>query len=369
MPGRVRVLHVIQNLNYGGMERLFADIVRLLDPARFESHILIIDYLGRFGEELERYAGIHYAGPQPRWSLLWPRHLSRTIRGIAPDVVHSHGGVWYKVSLAAWMAGVPRVIHTEHGRQWPDPWFARMVGRLASRRTDVTVVVSEPLLDHMARRVVADPGRLRLVPNGVDTDLYRPMPDDGSVRRELNIPAGAAIVGSVGRLEAIKGYDVMVEAFGMLRDQLGGAVMPFLVVGGQGTERSRLEARIADLGLAPWVRFPGWRDDIHALHASFTLFTMSSRSEGTSVSLLEAMSAGLPPVVTDVGGNRVVLGDGLSQNLVANERPDLLAQAWLDLLGDAARRQTEATEARRRVITSYSLKQMVRGYEEIYSGG
>lgn len=368
MTRRLRVLHVIQNLNYGGMERLFSDIVRLLDQARFESHVLIMHYLGRFGEGLEKHATIHFAGQQPRWSLLWPGGLIRQIRRIAPDVVHSHGGVWYKISLAARRAGVPRVIHTEHGRQVPDPPIDRLVGWLASRRTDVTVAVSEALQGYLARKVVADPSRLRLILNGVDTRLYHPGPDDGELRRSLEVPPGAPVIGSIGRLERIKGYDIMIEAFALLRQEIGSGEMPFLVVGGEGSERPALEARVRELGLASWVRLPGWRDDIHSLHASFTIFTMSSRSEGTSVSLLEAMSAGLPPVVTDVGGNRLVLGERLAGNLVATQRPDLLARSWLELLAAPERREADAAEARRRVIEVYSLEQMVQSYERLYAG-
>ena len=113
MSRRLRVLHVIQNLNYGGMERLFADIVRLLDPERFESHVMYVNYLGRFGEGLERYATIHQAMPLPRWSMVHPGPLIRQIGAIKPDVMHTHSGVWYKFSLAARQAGVPRLVHTE----------------------------------------------------------------------------------------------------------------------------------------------------------------------------------------------------------------------------------------------------------------
>src|SRR5690606_30997505 len=138
MKRPLRVLHVIQNLNYGGMERLLADIVHQVDRDRFESHILVLQYLGRFAEGLEEVATLHVAEPMTKFSMLRPARLIQQIRKIAPDVVHSHSGVWFKASSAARSAGVPLVIHTEHGRQLPHPWRSRPFGGIASLRTDFT---------------------------------------------------------------------------------------------------------------------------------------------------------------------------------------------------------------------------------------
>lgn len=369
MTRRIRVLHVIQNLNYGGMERLLADMVRRTDRQRFENHVLALQYLGRFAEGLDQYATLHVAEPGSRWSMLWPGALIRQIRRIAPDVVHMHSGVWYKASLAARRAGVPRIIHTEHGRRAPDPLEARLIDGLASRRTDIVVAVSEPVARQLAASVVADPRRIRTVVNGVDTDLYQPRADTGVLRRELGVAADVPIIGSIGRLEQIKGYDVMVDAFALLRATMSNATgtpPPILVLGGEGTQRPALEQMVQAHGLTAHVRFLGWRDDIHDLHSAFTLFTMSSRSEGTSVSLLEAISAGLCPVVTDVGGNAAVLGPALAHRLVPSENPQALAEAWRVALQDRSARERDEVLARARVREAFSLQAMVQAYEGLY---
>jgi glycosyltransferase involved in cell wall biosynthesis len=363
---RTRVLHVIQNLNYGGMERLLADIVRQVDPERFESHILVFQYLGRFSEGLEGIATLHQAPPMSRWSMVRPSAIARLMRSIAPDVVHSHSGVWYKASLAARMAGVARVIHTEHGRKHPDPWLARLIDGMASSRTDIVVAVSDAVGEQLRRGVVRGRCRVQVILNGVDTSLHRPMPDDGRVRSELGIEAAAPIIGSIGRLEPIKGYDIMVEGFARLLRDWRGPDAPVLVIAGDGSERDRLVAASHGAGIASQVRLLGWRDDVHALLAAFDLFTMSSRSEGTSVSLLEAMSSGLCPVVTDVGGNAAVLGPALRGRLVRPLDPDALARAWDDALRSPSRRAADAHAARSRVIDHYSLQHMVESYEAAY---
>lgn len=366
MMPRVRVLHVIQNLNYGGMERLLADIVQRLDRDRFESHVMALQYLGRFAEGLDRYAELHVAERMPRYSMLWPGPLIRQIRRIGPQVVHTHSGVWHKATLAARRAGVPLLIHTEHGRRRPDPWLDRLIDGMAARRTDVVVAVSDALARQLAATVVRDAGRIRVILNGVDTGRFRPRADSGVLRRDLDILPGAPIVGSIGRLEPIKGYDVMIAAFARLVADWSGNARPVLVVAGEGSGRADLMRRVESYGLGDLVRLPGWRDDVHDLHSAFAVFTLSSRSEGTSVSLLEAMSAGLCPVVTDVGGNRAVLGEALSHRLVASENPEALATAWRAALSDVERRRGDAVAARQRVEQAFGLPAMVRAYERLY---
>jgi glycosyltransferase involved in cell wall biosynthesis len=351
------------------MERLLADIVTRTTAAGFENHILVLQYLGRFAEGLAGHATLHTSGRLPRWTMFWPAPLARQIRAIAPDVVHLHSGVWYKASLAARMARVPRVLHTEHGRRAPDPWVFRLVDGAASRRTDVVVAVSERLAAQLETTVVKGRAAIVVVPNGVDTTAFSPRGDAGKVRVELGIPDGAMVVGSIGRLEPIKGYDIMVEAFGRVLGRWPDATpAPHLIVAGDGSERARLDEMIAARGLAGRAHLLGWRDDVHELLSTFSLFTMSSRSEGTSVSLLEAMSSGLCPVVTQVGGNEAVLGPNLARHLVPAESPEALAAAWGTLLADPIMLKECGVMARARVQEAFGVDRMVRDYEALYRG-
>jgi glycosyltransferase involved in cell wall biosynthesis len=365
----IRVLHVIQNLNYGGMERLLADLVLRIDPRRFASHVLVFQYLGRFAEGLESHATLRKSEPLGRASMLWPSRLARQIREIGPDVVHSHSGVWYKAARAARMAGVARIIHTEHGRKSPDPWVERLVDGIGARYTDVVAAVSEPLSAQLAATVVKGRCQISVVPNGVDTDRFQPRPDSGTIRRELSIGNETPVIGSIGRLEHIKGYDIMVEAFAkLLASWPAEMTPPVLVLAGDGSQRAALEERVHTLGVADCVHFLGWRDDVLELLSTFTIFTMSSRSEGTSVSLLESMSSGLCPVITRVGGNSAVLGEALEHRLVTPLDPAALAQGWRAALLDQAMREADASVARERVVSSWGLDAMVRRYEELYLG-
>jgi glycosyltransferase involved in cell wall biosynthesis len=365
MPRPTRVLHVIQSLNYGGMERVLSDIALCCDRERFETHVLCLQYLGRYATGLESAATLHVATPMSRGSMLWPRTLARQIRSIAPDVVHSHSGVWYKATFAARLAGVSRTVHTEHGRPKPDALRNRVLDGIAARRSDTVVAVSASLAASLMRDLRVPKRKLLVIRNGVDTETYKPRPDTRRLRSELGIGLETPIIGSIGRLEPIKGYDLMIDAFARLHatgvDR--GAV---LVIAGEGSARPALEKIVRGYGLERSVFLLGWRDDVLDLHSAFSVFTMSSRSEGTSVSLLEAMSAGLVPVVTDVGGNAAVLGDGLRHRLVPSEQPVSLAAAWAEIFSDAKRFAQDRIIARQRVIDAFDLERMVRAYERVY---
>lgn len=366
VASRLRVLHIVQNLNYGGMERLLFEMLRRSDRDRFENHVLNLQYVGRFGNGLTEYATVSVAPPMSRFSLLRPSSLASKIRELQPDVVHSHSGVWYKATLAAKIARVPWLVHTEHGRAQPDPWLARTVDGVASRRTNTVVAVSEAVAQHLRKHVSKRPDRVFVVPNGVDVDVFRPKSDDGVLRAELGVTSTTPIIGSVGRLEPIKGYEVMIDAFAALRRRWTDGEAPVLVIAGDGSERTSLMAQATKTGVANGVRWLGWRDDIHSLHAAFTLFTMSSHSEGTSISLLEAMSAGLCPVITDVGGNAAVLGESLRHRLVPPRDPEALAMAWHDALCVHRGRESDSDASRARIASAFTLDTMVRAYERHY---
>lgn len=368
---RLRVLQVVLDLESGGLERMVASLMLALPPTRFESHLLALNFLGRHAKGLEAVAPLHVVRSWPGVSLLWPRVLTRAIREIAPDVVHTHSGVWYKASLAARRAGVHRLVHTDHGRITPDPLSHRLADRLASRRTDVVVAVSESLRTRMHDTVVGAGWPITVIPNGIDTSAFSPRPASGWKARH-GVDRERPLLATVGRLDPVKCYDVMLRAF---RDLLAAPVAggssappPVLAIAGDGPDEARLKGIARELALGDAVRWLGWSDDVRDLLAEAAVFTLSSRSEGTSMSLLEAMSCGVCPVVTDVGGNAAVLGAALKHRLVPSGDAASLAAGYRRAIENAEERRRDAQEARRRVEEAYSLEAMVRAYGAIYEG-
>jgi glycosyltransferase involved in cell wall biosynthesis len=139
-----------------------------------------------------------------------------------------------------------------------------------------------------------------------------------------------------------------------------------LVVTGDGSERPALEALARSLGVDRQVRLLGWHDRPSELLETSSVFSLSSRSEGTSISLLEAMSSGVCPVVTRVGGNEAVLGPGLAHRLVPPEDPIALAAGLRDALTEAAARTRDAAAGRTRVVENYGIGTVVRRHVDLY---
>lgn len=361
----IRVAHVIQNLNFGGMERVLHNLARTLPGRGVEIHVVVLQYHGQFAEGLEQHATLHQVSPMGRLSMLWPTQLVTTLRGIAPDVVHSHSGVWLKAARAARQAGVPALVHTEHGRPDTIAFADRWLDRRAAGITNVIIAVSDALASTLRRQTSRCDSQVRVIINGVDVEQVRPAEDLATQRAALGLPVEATLIGSIGRLEPVKNYGLALRALAALR-RMGSGAHPWLILAGDGTERASLEQQARDLGVSDRVQFLGWRTDAEQLYRAFDLFTLPSRSEGTSISLLEAMSSGVCPVVTDVGGNRAVLGSGLAQLLVPDDDAMAMASMWQRMLDAPAARANAGRQARQRVIESFSLERMVAMHESLY---
>lgn len=364
----LRIVQVIHGLAVGGMERLLVDLVSRADPRQFEMHVLALHFAGELAADLPPHVKLHVAPPLSRWTMLWPRALTAQLRRLSPDIVHTHGRVWYKAALAARLAGVKRIIHTDHGRQFPDPWRQRLVDRLAARFTGDVVAVSEGLARQLSAHRIRGKRPTRVITNGIDTRLYRPRADDGAIHRELGITPGTPVIGTIGRFNPIKGHRIMIEALAHLRREWAGELPPVLVIVGDGSpeERLGLERQIAELDLRGGVYLPGLRSDVHAFHSAFTIFTLASYSEGTSISLLEAMSAGLCPVVTAVGGNPAVLGPTLAHRLVPAGSASALAAAWRRALTRRDETAADGVTGRQRVRDAFALDALVAAYAQLY---
>lgn len=361
----IRLVYIIQNLNYGGMERVLHGLASQLPSRGFDVHVVALEYLGRFAHGLPSATTLHNPPPMGRLSLLHPGALAGLLRSLAPDIVHSHTGVWLKAARAARLARVPVVLHTEHGRPAPIPLADRLIDHLASRSTDLVVAVSDALAALLRAQVLSSRTPIRTIHNGVDIVHFGPLPPGRSLRAALRIPEDAWVVGSIGRLEPVKNYSLALRAFARLAQRTSDRPAFFLLAG-DGSERPGLERLAGELGVSDRVRFLGWQDDAAAVYGALDLFTLTSDSEGTSVSLLEAMSMGICPVVTDVGGNRTVLGPELATHLVPPGLPEPLSELWHRLLRDRAVRERAAGTARARVARSFSLTSMVEEHVRLY---
>jgi glycosyltransferase involved in cell wall biosynthesis len=238
------------------------------------------------------------------------------------------------------------------------------VNPVLSRFDGAIVAVSEELRRYMleARFPAA---RVAVIRNGIEAGP-RPSPADRhAARRALGIAAETFVAVSVARLDPVKDFGTLLDAFATVRRRAAGAR---LLIVGDGPERAAIAARAAQPDLDGAVHLIGFRSDVRALIAAADVYVNSSISEGISITILEAMAAGLPVVATAVGGTPEVLANGAGGLLVPSRDAERLASAILALAADPQRRAVLGAAGRRRLETSFTIDRMVDEYVATYRG-
>lgn len=350
------------------METLVAAMARRCAGTAVELSVITLSGReGRVGTGVRALVDqFHVVPPASPVSMLLPLRLAHRIRQTRADLVHLHSGAWFKGAYAARLAGVRGVVYTEHGREHHDPTMQRWLDRTASRWTDVVVAVSGRLAAYLERRVGVAPRRIVVVENGVDTAGFAPGPAPASLRGCLGIPPEAAVIGSVGRLERVKRYDHLIEIVARLAHSgtLGRPV--HLVLAGEGADRPVLERLAAQRGVADRVHLCGWSNAPADIYRLLDVFVLPSDSEGASVSLMEAMACGTPPVVTDVGASAQLVGPELAAHVVPAGDVSGLQAAITRALTTADARAAVGRVVRQRALARYGLDRLIAEYITIY---
>ncbi len=309
---------------------------------------------------------------RPLTDLSHAAHLGRLMAGRDLDVVHTHSSKAGALGrVAALMRSGAARIHTPHtfafafeggvgqGGEAAGPrGLILSTERLLGRFTQRMLHVSEGEREDGQQLGIIARGRTRVVPNGIDpTEFARPT-GGPALRAELGIPDGAPVVGSVGLLNDAKGYDVLLDALALMDRDVHAVVL------GHGEREQALTERAHRLGLAERWHLAGWRDEVHSAHDAFDVFVLSSRWEGMSYALMEAMAAGLPCVSTAVNGSDTLLGgeDGRDPPcgaLVPREDPAALAAALTGLLADRARAAEWGSRSAARIAQRFTLEHML----------
>jgi glycosyltransferase involved in cell wall biosynthesis len=368
--GPVRVTHVVFDLNGGGLESLIAAMARRFAGSEIRLSVITLSgRAGRLGEAVRPLLdALQVHRPIRGLSLIAPLGLVKRLRAMRPHVVHLHSGAWLKGALAARLARVPNVVYTEHGREHDDPWVQRVLDRRAAALTDWVVPVSDRLRRYLRDVVRVPEARLETIENGIDVALFSHRGSTDGLRGALGIEGDALVVGSVGRLERVKAYDRLIDAFALVVAAVPASPQLHLVLCGDGAERAALERRAAELGVGARVHFTGWLDDPVACYRLLDVFALTSLSEGASVSLMEAMACGAVPVVTDTGANAEILGPELGSQVVRPAEPQAIARTLAATLESSERRARLKTIARERIVARYNLDRVAAQYERLYRG-
>jgi len=372
------VLRVITRLNVGGPAIQAVLLSTRLDPDRFDTLLVAGTESPTEGNMIE--LGRLEAPPALRRVLALGREISPLddlralgalvglMREFKPDIVHTHlakAGTLGR--LAARIAGVRVVIHTYHGTVFR--------GYFGSLRSRVFLEIERAVARATTRLVAITPGQRRElialgigseakvveIPLGLELAPFVDAPSRAEARATLGLTADEPVIAIVARLVPIKDVGLFLQALARLRSGATGLIV------GDGEERARLEAFAASLGVASRCRFLGWRRDVRSVYAAADVVVLTSRNEGSPVSIIEAMAAGRAVVCTDVGGVADVVTSGSSGMLVPYGDPDALAASIDGLLRDPDLRERLGADARRSVYPRYDVSRLVTDIATLYT--
>lgn len=354
-PATRRVTHVLNSTAVGGAETVVLRLGIRLQELGWVPDVVTLRGEGALSTQF-REAGIPVTdlAVPPRGGVLAMRAaVRRFLRDADPVLIHTHNvSPLVATALALPRRGGPRLVHTKHGRARSRSWRGRWLTRWAARRPAAIAAVSRDALIRAREREGFPADRLHLVYNGIDTAAI--VPRSG--------PWQARLI-TVARLEPVKSLDVLLRALDIARR---GGLDAHLTVVGDGSERGGLERLARELELEHHVTFTGWRDEVTELLRRADLFVMASRSEGLSLTLLEAMAVGLPVVATAVGGNPEVVEAGVTGLLVPHGDAAAMAAAMRDVLATPGRAAALGAAGRERALARFSLDAMADAYTRLY---
>jgi len=363
---RLCVVFISTGLAYGGAETQLVRLATRLKSRGWEVRIVSLMPPKAYVDELEA-SGIPVFSLDIRRKLPDPRpilRLARLIRRWRPHIVHSHMvHANLLVRIVRPLTPVPVLICSarnidEGGR------LREFLYRITDPLCDLTTQVSQAGLERYVRVGAVPRHKIRYVPNGVDTERFKPNSQVRAAKRKELLLDGRFCWLAVGRFHPQKDYGCMLRAFAEVVKKRPESL---LLIAGDGPLRPEMERLASALGITEEVRFLGVRQDVPELMNAADAYVMSSAWEGMPNVLLEAASSGLPIVATDVGGNREIVVDGVTGFLVPPRDPSSLAQAMLRLMELPERARVRMGEdARRYVEENFGLDYVVDLWEDLY---
>ncbi len=371
------IAHVLHRLYLAGAEVLAAALARQLRD-QFEFIFLCLDETGPLGEQLadEGFTVVDLER-KPGVDLAVAKRIKQINRDKQVALLHAHQ--YTPFFYASMSRGVfkrrPRLMFTEHGRHYPDIRKTKHVlaNKLLLRSSDTVTAVGKFVKQALVNNEGIKASRIEVIYNGIDTEKFS-VDVDGSrrstARASLGIDPQRPVVLQVARFHPVKDHETAVRAFHVavqaMADSPDAAQPPLLLLAGDGDKKKAMETLVTSLGIADHVQFLGVRDDVPDLMAAADLFILSSLSEGISVTLLEAMGAGVPIATTDVGGNSEVVDDGESGLLSPRGDRESLGKNIATLLLDADMRQRMGTVGHERLLATFTEQAMHARYAELY---
>lgn len=364
MSASIAVAHVLSSFGIGGQERVALDLAATQRSAG--CRVLAISLApgpeGPLAADFrERGAAVETVAKGDRFDTTLPLRLAALFVREAVELVHTHNPQALIYGALAGRLARCAVVHTKHGAN-PDRARRLWMRRAAAALADAYVAVSETTAEAARKHRDCAPGKLRVIPNGIDLRAFRPDPAArATVRAELGIPEGAWVVGTAARLAPEKGQTLLVRAMLPL---LGEGLR--LVIAGDGPEAGALRALAESSPNGRFVHLLGLRRDVPRLLAAFDVFALSSITEGLPLAVPEAMAAGLAVVSTAVGGIPDVIENEVTGFLVPPGDEAALRERMAALAANRPIALACGLRARETALARYGADRMARDYLTLY---
>ncbi|MBW2313584.1 MAG: glycosyltransferase [Deltaproteobacteria bacterium] len=367
----MRIAFITNDLEIGGAQQFLVSLIRALDRGRFAPHLATLSGQGVWVEAVRELGVEYFHAPAVRRAgslrVIDPRALwalTRQLRDWRVDVVHTQLFLGNTLGrLAALGAGVPRWVATEHSTYFDHTRLQWWIDRRLARRTDRIVAVAEPVARHLvAGGIPAE--RIAVVPNGIALERFEKLPSRERARSDLGLHPDDFVLGSVARLTGEKSLEAILDLMPHLRARV--PKVQLLIVG-DGPQRRALVRRATEHGLESSVRLLGERSDVERILPALDLFVFPSRREGLPTALLEAMAAGVTPVVQDLPYARVVVEDGVDGCHIDFTDVPAAVDALTALARHPERRAALGAGAKRKA-EQFSIRRTAEALSAIYLG-
>ncbi len=374
MADRLHVCFVIRSLETGGAERETVELIRRLAGGGDRVTVLVFYGGGQLEQDLAGLRGVTVRSLEKRGRWDMPRFLYRlwsVVRQVRPDVLVGVLGVATEsVLLVGRVLGVPVVWRL--GAAFMDfslyDWAPRAIFRIGawlSRFPDAILINSEAGRAHHVAHGWS-PARMEVIPQGFDVGKFQPDRSAGmAVRAEWRVRDEDLLIGLLARLDPIKDHETFLRAAAIAWRKE--PALRFACIGGgvDGEYRDRMERLSIELGLQHVLAWVGERRDVMGCCNALDIVTLTSLGEGLSNAIGEAMSCGVPAVVTDVGDMARLVGT--TGRVVRSRDADSLAAAWLELAAQPSLRRILGDAARARVMEHYSVDAAARAFRKTFT--
>lgn len=368
------IAHIIYSLGVGGLENGLVNLINRMPPDQYRHAIICLKNSTDFSSRLHR-KDVSIYELNKKEGQDWASFVSlyRLLRKIKPDIVHTRNLAAIEYQIPALLAGVRLRVHGEHGWDTFDPqgenkkyqWLRRFMSLLIHR----FIPLSQHLQNYLLEKVKIPEQKISRICNGVDTDRFKPRSDVRQALQDCPFTANddQILIGTVGRMHGVKDQLTLVRAFIELLEQYP-ELTDFvrLVIIGEGPLRAKALQLLAENKLDCYAWLPGQRDDIAEIMHFLDIFVLPSQAEGISNTILEAMASGLPVIATNVGGNQELVVHGQTGFLVEKQNPPQMRGYLFEYVKDKSKRQLHGKNGRQRVLTEFSMDEMVTRYRAVY---